>query len=1055
MNRKLLCIILLLICLAERSFAQQHQVSGRVTSASDQSPLIGVLVGVNGGKAVTQTNASGEYTLRVDGTATLVFSYVGFEPQHVPVEGRTRLDIALKEAETLLSEVVVTGVGIATSKKKIAIAVESIDGKNLPKVPAGSVDQALVGKIAGAQINSISGQPGQQAAILLRGINSLGTTQPMILLDGVQVNSGNSANGNGSNLAASLNAGNNSNLSSRLSDLDLSNVERIEVIQGAAAATIYGAQGANGVIQIFTKKGTRDSKPAISLSSQTGFDNAIRGNLKLADRHFFGTDAQGYIVNGTGSRMAPDESGFYGTPSINITGTTLNDKAYKEVIYDNVDRLFKSNILTQSSNINVSGGGLSSDYALTLSHIKQNSVIKGVYNRYNLTANVGIDLFKGFTARSITQLSYSDNTTGGITGANNINSALGTALTTKRYIDLLWRNADGDLASNAEGSNSVNPFYSNEYVDRNAGNTRVVQTFHFNYKPFRILELDYKYGLDNTRYDYSVLTSYQLNVNTAGAGASPLAGAITYDRDRETLHNSLFSAFLKLDFRKDLKVSIPLNTTTHVAYDWRKRAYQNVVASGSGFSPYPPYGINATTTRHTSEYLSEFITFGYLVNQRVDWGTLFGVSGGVRVDYSSAFGSGSEPFVFPRGDAYLNLGDFITSNRISLVKIRGAFGKAGIQPGPYDRRITLNAGSVGTNGVLYTKFTSNNPLLNVEVSSETEVGIDLGFRTGQDTWLSQLNLSATYWTRTSKDVIFGLDLAPSSGSGAILTNAIDLKSDGIQVSLDATVHQKENFNWNFGVRFGKSKSIVERIANGKDITLGGGGSGEFFLREGESVGAFFGYKYLTRIDETDAEGNRYIPAGEAENYTVANGMVVNKTNKAVKFTTDKHFLGDPNPKFNMSFINDLVIYKNLDVNLQFDWVYGQQIYNQTKQWLFRDYIHSDFDQPITIDGTTGAFVNYYYSLYHTNNTNNYFVEDGSYLRLRNLSVSYDLAGLLKYKPIHSLRLSVTGRNLLTVTGYSGMDPESGASLNNPLRRGLDLHNFPNMRTVQLGIHVGF
>src|SRR5690606_9337284 len=142
---------------------------------------------------------------------------------------------------------------------------------------------------------------------------------------------------------------------------------------------------------------------------------------------------------------------------------------------------------------------------------------------------------------------------------------------------------------------------------------------------------------------------------------------------------------------------------------------------------------------------------------------------------------------------------------------------------------------------------------------------------------------------------------PSTGSGAILTNAIDLSSKGVQISADANIRRADNFTWDFGVRFGKSKSVVDRIANGKDISLGDSGSGEFVLKEGESVGAFFGYKYLTSIDQTDAEGNRYIPEANAGNYVIAEGKVVNKNTKAVAFTSDKFNIGDPNPIFNMTF----------------------------------------------------------------------------------------------------------------------------------------------------------
>ena len=1042
MKQKLLGTMFALACVSSLSYAQTREVTGLVSSTTG-SPISGASIVVAGTNLATQTDASGRFKISVSPGATLIVSYIGYTTQKVSIGNASTLTIILEGGEKSLDEVVVTGVGVATSKKKVAIAVETIGAKDLPKVPAGSIDQALVGKVAGAQINSVSGQPGQQAAILLRGINTLSTTQPMILLDGVQVNTTNNSNGSSTNS------------SSRLSDLDLSNVDRVEIIQGAAAGTIYGAQGANGVIQIFTKKGTRGEKPKISLSSQTGFDNAIRGNLQLANYHFFNTDAEGYIINGAGDRLIPDETGDYSTPAFTLNGTTLNNKPYKEVIYDNFDRLFKNNILAQNTNLNVSGGSESADYAINLSQNKQNSIIKGSYDRYNLTSNIGIDLFKGFTARSITQIGYSDNRTGGVNGANNINSALGSATTTKRYIDLLWRDENGDLLSDGEGGNSVNPFYSNEYVDRGAKNTRIVQSFNFNYKPFKFLEFDYKYGIDNYRYDYSILTKYQLNVNTAGGGADPRAGSIIYDNDKETFHNSLFSTFLKLDFKDDFNLNVPINTTTHLAYDWRKRSYKNLYTQGSGFAPYPPYGLNSTTSRHAEESITEFRTFGYLLNQRIDWGSLFGVSGGVRVDYSSAFGSGTDAFVFPRADAYFNVGDLVKSSRLSLFKIRAAYGQAGTQPGAYDRMITLNAGSVGSDGTLYTKFTSTNPNLNVEVSTEKEIGADIGVKTGNSKWLSDLNFNLTYWDRTSTGVIRALDLPPSSGGGAILDNAIDLASNGFQFSLDASILKEEKFNWNFGVRFGQSIGKVDKIANGKDISLGSGGSGEFFLREGESIGAFFGYKYLTSIDQVDVNGNRYISAADEGLYTIAEGMVVNKNTKAVKFTTDKYRLGNPNPKFNMTFMNDFTVNNNLMINFQIDWVYGNDIYNQTKQWLFRDYLHSNFDNEVNIDGESGAFVNYYYSLYNTNNTNNYFVEKGSYFRFRNLSISYDVAQYLKYDKIKSLRLSLIGRNLFTISNYSGMDPESSASLNNPLRRGLDLHNFPNMRTVQFGVNIGF
>lgn len=252
MKEKLTWMVTLLFVALQFSFAQEKTVSGTVKDASGIG-LPGVAVLVKGEQVGTQTDFDGNYSLKVATGKSLVFTYLGMKTVERVVGSSSTVNVTMEEDALMLDDVVVTGTGVATSKRKVAIAVQSVDASELPTVPSSSIDQALTGKIAGAQITSTSGQPGQQASILLRGINSLGTTQPMILVDGVQINAG--SNNNGSD----------NNLSSRFADLDLSNVERVEVIQGAAAGTIYGAQGANGVIQIFTKKGKKGRKCELHL----------------------------------------------------------------------------------------------------------------------------------------------------------------------------------------------------------------------------------------------------------------------------------------------------------------------------------------------------------------------------------------------------------------------------------------------------------------------------------------------------------------------------------------------------------------------------------------------------------------------------------------------------------------------------------------------------------------------------------------------------------------------------------------------------------------------
>ncbi|WP_160710907.1 SusC/RagA family TonB-linked outer membrane protein [Chitinophaga solisilvae] len=1022
--------------------AQNRTVSGKVTDATDNSPIPGVSVNIKGSNAGTVTGPDGSFKLQVAENATLTFSFIGYESQELKAGGR--LTVALKKDLKALQEVVVTGVGTATDKRKVAIAVEAISAKDLPKVPAGSIDQAIVGKVAGAQISSISGQPGQQAAILLRGINTLGSTQPMIMVDGIQVNAGGNVNGSGGNL------------SSRLSDLDLSNVDRIEVIQGSAAATLYGAQGANGVIQIFTKKGAKNSRPKVTVNSRLSIDNAIVGDLSKAKNHFFNTDNEGNIVDGRGKRLQMTETGAWAQPGIPaITGELLNNKPYKEQTYDQVKQVMRKNVLTTNNNISITGGGPSSDYLFSASNLNQESVITGSYNRTNLTANIGVELFKNFTIRNVTQVVYSNNSTGGITGRNNIYSGLASAITSRQFWDLTYRDAAGNYVANPEGQNSVNPFYTYQFRDNNSKTTRVVENINLNYKFPKFVEVDYKFGIDNYRYDFTDFIKYQLSVKTPGPGLDPRAGQLTFDRDNETLTNSLLSVYVKTDFQKDFGWKIPIQTSTQLAYDWRKRVYQNVQSIGTGFAEFPPYSLSTANTRTASQDETHFTTYGYMINQRIDYGSLFGVSGGVRIDYSSAFGAGSSAFVFPRGDAYFRLGELLKSATVYELKLRGAYGQAGTQPGSYDRRITFNSGQIGDNSYLSVKTTAQNPLLNVQVSRETEAGMDLGLDLHSNSWLQRINLSATYWKRTSQDVIYDIDLQPSIGSGNIKTNGITIKGSGFQFSLDADMYSSRSFDWKFGVRFGQQRSIIDNISNHSDIAIGSGGSGQFVLREKETVGAFFGKKALSSVDQLGPNGKPYIPDADQGKYTVVNGMVVNKTTKAVQFTTDQVAIGDPTPKFNITFTNSFTLYKNLNLSFQVDWVYGHDIYNQTKQWMYRDLIHSDLDKEITVDGKTGAFVGYYNSLYNTNTTNSFFVEKGSFARLRDLSLSYDFARVLRGNLFSQLQLIVSGRNLVTISNYSGMDPESAANLNDPLRRGLDLNNFPNFKSVQVGLTAGF
>ena len=1027
------------------SWAQEREVTGTVKDEAG-TPLPVVTVVVKGTSHGVATDFNGNYSIKVpNDKAVLVFSQIGMKTLEKAVGKARSINVILREEAQELTEVVVTGVGVATDKRKVAISVDAVSEKSLKRTPVKSIDDALSGKIAGAQIQSTSGQPGQQANIILRGINSLSTTQPMVIVDGVEVNTSNYALTSGS-----------SAVSSRLADLDLSNVERVEVIQGAAAATIYGAQGANGVIQIFTKKGKKGERTEITYNSSLSVDEALTGNLSFAQKHPYKTDKEGYIIDGQNKRpiKVDPETGYWTKPDPTIKDTTANIYSYKEKTYDHLKQYYKTAYTTQHS-VNVTGAAGNVDYAIGASLLDQTSPVNGSYKKKNLSANVGVEVFKGLTLRSNTQLINSKNTTAGVNGRSSIYSGVGGALGTPAYVDLHFRDTAGKSPVHYDpDSNEVSPFYIYENQSNLAETNRVIQSINANYKFSKNLDFDYKYGYDHTRYDNSEFIKNQKNTNTPGSGISPLAGQLTERFIRHILQNSLLSAYLRLDFQRDLKLKLPIQSTTQLSYDWRKDNYYRLTATGSGYGVEPPFTISSANTSTSSDFEQEFVTFGYLVNQKFDYANLFGVSVGVRSDFSSAFGEGGKPFTFPRADAYFRIADLLKLEKVTELKLRGAYGEAGIQPDAYDRLITLSNDKLGDKGYYYLPTTARNPELEVQKSKELEVGLDYGFRLGEG-WFHRISGNVVYWDRKSFGTIYNIETPPSLGAQELTTNAIDLSSNGIQASLDLGVLSTDKVDWTFSARFSKGETVVDKISNGKRIVVGITGGGQSTLNEGERVGTFFGYKPLSSLTQTNSKGERYIADADLNNYQLVNGMVVNKQSKEVIFSTEQEKMGDATPDFTMSFFNDITFAKKLTFSVQVDWTKGGDIYNGTKQRMYFNRTHGDLDTPIPVDKNL-PYTNYYVSLYNKAQATSYFIEDGSYVRVRNVSLSYDMTDILKDTFIKGLTLTASVRNLLTFTNYSGLDPEAvGVSLNNPLYRGIDLYTFPNMRTVTMALNVRF
>jgi TonB-linked SusC/RagA family outer membrane protein len=1058
---KKLLALLFMTCMLCAAYAQTKTVTGKITDATG-SPLLGISVTIKGTLSGTTTAEDGTFKLTVPENATLVFSGVGYEPTEMIVRNRNVFDVQLTTEIKALSEIVVTGTGVATEKKKLSIDVASVGNKDLAKSAIVSIDQALIGKVAGAQIQMNSGEPGQKANIILRGINSLGSSTPIILVDGVQVTD--------------------------INGLDVANVDKVEIAKGPAAGMLYGAQGANGVIQIFTKKGSRNKAPSITLMSKVSIDKVILGEDKTlsAKYHHFSQDANGNILDRNGDILRPDSNGMWPEPAEDDFNTDLNLKNNKTYpanlpLYNHLEQAYQTAVSTTNS-IGITGGGNKTDYAFTLSHLNQENVLANRFRRTNLSANMGFELFKGFTARNSTQLILQDEDL--VSGTYNVTSRIkynidplfeGTnnnrfeMINSYPWIDFTAKYPDTNLVvTRPRDENQLNVLSEPDWHSRYSKNTRIINNSNLNYKFPRFVELDFKYGIELWNSDFQDLYKNQEASPQVALGfwGSTAQGSVRDDHAKSTYQNALSTVYLRTDFRKDFKIDVPITTTTQLSYDWRKLEYNSFFSQGLNLPQYPPSNISAAAVKTSGDGSFEYITFGYLVNQTIDFGSLFGVTGGFRSDYNSQFGDQKKPFTFGRGTAYFRPSEILNLPKLTEWKIRGAYGAAGIPPNEFDdqyysRQTTLGSIQLGEGVGLYLPNILGNRNLKVQVVREMEIGTDLVITPAEKEWFNRISLSFTYWNKNNIDNIQYVDLAPSSGAQQIRDNLIELTVKGADASLDAGMYTSKAVDWQLGVRFGTFKTKVDKVANGRDFV-----NGLFIVKEGESLGNFYTQNPLTSIDQTrTADKTRYIPESEAGNYEIVNGIVVNKNTKRAILTdaTDQAISGNAYPDFTMSFINSVTLWQKLNISMQWDWYHGNEIYNLTKQWMYRDRLQKDFDKSITVNGESGAFVNFYNSLYNSVQRTGWFVEKGAFWRMRDLTLTYQLGSALDVPWIKGIALTASGRNLLTITDYEGLDPEATSAQDSQGNRsvgagsniGADYFSIPNLRSYQFGVNLQF
>lgn len=1020
----------LLLLLPLLGFSQNKvdfTLKGKVTEG--QEPLVGASVVIEGTTLGSITDLNGEYQFNgsiTEGGHVLVVSFVGYATKRQPVTisaGQQTLDVDMQSDALGLSEVVVVGSTVRQEKKQLGNAMTTIRGDQLAKKGTGDMIQALQGKIAGAQISQNSGDPAGGISVKLRGAKSLlGSSEPLYVIDGVIVSNSTKNVTNINAPAGDAVVGQN-----RLADINPNDIESIDVINGAAAAAIYGSRAANGVVLITTKRGA-SGKPEISFSTSIQ-SNQLRKKVPIT------TYGKQFGANGTDltrrlNTIADVDAATAGTQ----LGQTLVDVTR----YDYQDDIFKSGMGTDNT-LAVTGGSGDSKYYASLNYLFNQGIIKNSdFNRYGarvrvdqkmtdwLTASLGLNYTKSFS---------NEKPTGNVfwSPINGVN------ITNNIY---KLKDAQGNLL--AAEPTRINPLSAIQDFDINQATNRTISDLQLTATPIEGLKISYILGIDNINqtgriyippYPYTGVNPAYYDKGYAGAA---IATTFLMNNDINASYSKAWGGF---------------SSTTSLGYsnqfskeDFTKSEAQQLAGgistvNGAATILNPSSGYDRLMIN--GYYLQE--TFG--VNNRL-YLTLAG-----RVDGSSAFAKENQNQFYPKASLSYLISDESfwkesLGKAISQLKLRASYGEAGNLTGigPYDRFTQYSAASfIGFNSLNQFDRSAN---INVkpERMRETEVGADF-------TLFNRLSLGFTYYKQNIKDLLIDRVLAGSSGNTSIRTNIGTMENKGIELNVNANIVRSSDFNWNvFGV-FSRNRNKAIDIGQAQ-IAINTVSGAPAVIRAGAPVGIFYAF-YFARdangnlINEKVNIGNGVInelPQRERGVQTTAfEGTAQRNADGQPTGTFLRKVIGDPNPDYIWSLGNNLT-WKKLTFNFLLDAVYGNEVFNadkRTRQGVgIGDYAEKEYRGELP-----RGYINAIYPV------EEWRVDDGSFVKIREIGLTYNLGAV--GKSIKNIQVSLIGRNLYSFDNYNGYDPETNAGGQSSVLRGVDFGNVPIPRTYQLSLRANF
>ncbi len=1063
-------VMLFLLGTVTSVYAQKQVVTGRITDVAGEG-MPGVNVLLKGSTVGTTSDKEGNFSIEAAATDILVFSFIGYKSQELPVGNQTNVNIALEEDVETLSEIVVIGYG-EVKKSDVTGAVSSVKGETLTKTLTSGIDQALIGRVAGVSAVQMSGQPGASVSIRVRGTSSIYSgVEPLYVVDGVPL-SGN--NGTVYDIGLGAVGGGGKTTYSPLSTLNPNDIESIEVLKDASATAIYGNRGSNGVVIITTKRG-KAGQTKVSYEGYYGLQQVSR-RLDMMNLREYAEFRNDFAAETAGETPTPE----FADPSLLGAGTDWQEEIFRTAAM-------------QNHQLTLSGGSDKVRYSLGGNYFNQDGVAIGSnFERYQMRLNLDADIAKWLKVGNSLSISRTDERLGQFDRGGIINTAL------KARPDVPARNFDGTF-SGGEGEGSfVSPLAQALDKKNTLKRAQILGNLYAEVKLLPALSFRTEFG---GNVDFSNSSSWNPTYDYGGGAVN------TQNSIRKQRNLNYFWQFKNyVTYNKTFASNH--NTTFMLGQEASSWGYDNVWSYSAGLPTNDVQSINLGTTlnqRAGDAYGSGALS-SYFGRLNYNFREKYYLTFTYRADGSSNFAEGNRWGYFPSAAMKWKISSesFMSGveNVLNDLNLRAGWGQTGnsnVSGYLYGAAFDLMPTNLGLG---FRVKNHPNPDLTWETAEQIDLGIDAGFLSGR------IQLNVDVYRKRVKDLLNPYPLPGYMGSlgnpaislKAPWTNAGEIENKGLEIAVK-TVNTRGVLQWetDFNITFNRNKLVDLGI---KDAALDGftGGAGNILISRtmnGMPLGEFYGYKvvgvFKDKADilnspvqwdptEVDADGN---PVFE-RNGTVWPGDLkfADIDGNDTIDVRDRTYLGSPQPKFTFGF-NNTFRYKGFELEIFLVGSYGNKIYNFNKQgdgsgiadmrsaWnnQLREVTGRAKLQPVTeaVDGWWNDINNVQVSNMGTDipratnqdpnqnaRVSDRYIEDGSYIRARNITLSYTIPDVVTRRiKFSQLKVYARVQNAFTITNYKGYDPEVGQDTWDPLIYGLDNGRYPSPRTYSLGVIANF